>query len=391
MITEYYTCKKSEDYIRRYNTRGCFDDRYISIAKSILLDDDPRYDDLSSIKYLGNNICENPPRNAFIFFENGEKRNYLEIEVIIMEYLMGYKEYYVPGKIFFNLRRSNDEMLDHMIPDHIKEMQSKVKLWHGTERAKPRVFVQSALFSAQRLLAGDKSEGMIFKEKIASCVNSTIYYTGYYLDQCCLDVWSELFFRCQSDFSKEYKFKEKDLLKSLGKDTGGSYKDWLRSNIKRLACSYVDISCESKFNDTVYYTGPLLNAEYCDVGGVWMVRFEERIKPYLIDKTGFSISNYVVRKEFKTHHMAKFIYEYILSRKPNENKFTISLNLLRSYAWPNERVKQNKSAFITTVRAAVKKLNKLKSINFTLDLVESADSTDFNLVFFKKIDKPATG
>ncbi|WP_340124612.1 hypothetical protein [Methylobacter svalbardensis] len=255
---------------------------------------------------------------------------------------------------------------------------SKNTKWSRKECAKPRIFVQSALFSAQRLF----SDAGIINKEIASSKNFTVKLRGHYLDQCCLDIWSELFYRCQNDFSEKYEFNVKDLLKTLNKGSGGKSNDWLINRIKLLSCSYINIIYTKPLKGA-HYSGPLLTARYFEMSESIEVVFDERIIE-LFDETGFSVCDSKVRHGLKKNLMAKFIYEYVLSRSPKEKPQMISLTTLRSYAWPLKRKDQAKESFKRAVNSAIKTLNEIEDITFTLKLIKSTTSKDFNLVFSKK-------
>ena len=373
--------EKNEDYLSRYGRSHSLDDINISRAKDILLNVGNRYNDELSLKYLGNLICENPPPQAF-YFDHGRKRNELEVEVIIREYLTGLKRYC--EEIYENTGcgafYAYDSMQGEKNPYAVAVVSKKTQ-WSRKECAKPRVFVQSGLFSAQRLLPED---GIIINKQIASSKNFTVKLTGHYLNQCCLDVWTELFYRCQNDFSQEYEFKVKDLLKTLDKGSGRKSNEWLINKVKLLTCSFVNINYLDKFKDE-YYSGPLLSAEYLELTESITVKFDERIID-LFDKTGFSMCDSKIRHDLKTNLMAKFIYEYVLSRSPNAKPHMISLKMLRSYAWPLKRKDQANEDFKRAVTTAVNTLNKMEDITFTVKLMKSTtNDKDSNLVFFSKV------
>ena len=81
------------------------------------------------------------------------------------------------------------------------------------------------------------------KELIAAQDGITIRYTGEQLDQADLDVWEQaLHLARQQALGTQCRFTEKGFLKALGRQSGKSGREWLRSAFARLTATAVEIS-----------------------------------------------------------------------------------------------------------------------------------------------------
>ena len=228
-----------------------------------------------------------------------------------------------------------------------------------------------------KILRGNKN--IIINDSIPAPTNVTIDYRGYLLDQDSLDIWAKLFYHCQDDFSKQHIFKKAKLLKSLGKDTGGTYQKWLDKRMKSLSLSCVDICYKPTYKEDITYSGPLLNASLSD--GNWSVSFNEGVVNLL--DMGFSITDLSVRQALKTNNIAKFLYEYGNSRtfkKTTTRPSLISLTKLQEYANPLDTGKP-KSEFKRQVKSAIDQLNAIKDICFSVNMEENEGINKLNIYF----------
>ena len=81
------------------------------------------------------------------------------------------------------------------------------------------------------------------RELLAAQRGISIRFTGKQLDQADLDVWEQaLHLARQQALGTQCRFTEKGFLKALGRQTGKSGRDWLRSAFARLGASLVEIS-----------------------------------------------------------------------------------------------------------------------------------------------------
>ena len=81
------------------------------------------------------------------------------------------------------------------------------------------------------------------QELIAAQDGFTIRYTGEQLDQSDLDVWEQALHLARTQaLGTQCRFTEKGFLKALGRQSGKSGREWLRSAFARLTATAVEIS-----------------------------------------------------------------------------------------------------------------------------------------------------
>ena len=115
----------------------------------------------------------------------------------------------------------------------------QLPLWPEPKRGAPNAVLRGALFAA---IHKDR-QYMRRKELIAAQDGITIRYTGEQLDQTDLDVWEQaLHLARQQALGIQCRFTEKGFLKALGRQSGKSGREWLRSAFARLTATAVEIS-----------------------------------------------------------------------------------------------------------------------------------------------------
>ena len=116
----------------------------------------------------------------------------------------------------------------------------QLPLWPEPKRGAPNVVLRGALFAA---IQGKGRTAMLRKELIAAQRGITIRYTGWQLDQSDLDVWEQALHLARTQaLGTQCRFTEKGFLKALGRQTGKSDREWLRSAFARLTATAVEIS-----------------------------------------------------------------------------------------------------------------------------------------------------
>ena len=116
----------------------------------------------------------------------------------------------------------------------------QLPLWPELKRGAPNVVLRGALFAA---IQGKGRAAMLRKELIAAQRGITIRYTGWQLDQSDLDVWEQALHLARTQaLGTQCRFTEKGFLKALGRQTGKSDREWLRSAFARLTATAVEIS-----------------------------------------------------------------------------------------------------------------------------------------------------
>ena len=116
----------------------------------------------------------------------------------------------------------------------------QLPLWPEPKRGAPNAVLRAALFAA---IQGKGRQYMLRKELIATQDGVTIRYTGGQLDQADLDVWEQALHLARTQaLGTECHFTEKGFLKTLGRQTGKSDREWLRYAFARLTATAVEIS-----------------------------------------------------------------------------------------------------------------------------------------------------
>ena len=123
-------------------------------------------------------------------------------------------------------------------PEPAKVIQ--LPLWPEPKRGAPNAVLRGALFPA---IQGKGRVAMLRKELVAAQRGITIRYTGWQLDQSDLDVWEQALHLARTQaLGTRCHFTEKGFLKDLGRQTGKSDREWLRSAFARLAATAVELS-----------------------------------------------------------------------------------------------------------------------------------------------------
>ena len=116
----------------------------------------------------------------------------------------------------------------------------QLPLWPEPKRGAPNAVLRGALFAA---VQGKGRAAMLRKELVAAQRGITIRYTGWQLDQSDLDVWEQALHLARTQaLGTQCRFTEKGFLKALGRQTGKSDREWLRSAFARLTATAVEIS-----------------------------------------------------------------------------------------------------------------------------------------------------
>ena len=116
----------------------------------------------------------------------------------------------------------------------------QLPLWPEAKRGAPNAVLRAALFAA---IQGKGRQYMLRKELIATQDGVSIRYTGGQLDQADLDVWEQALHLARTQaLGTRCHFTEKGFLQALGRQTGKSDREWLRSAFARLTATAVEIS-----------------------------------------------------------------------------------------------------------------------------------------------------
>ena len=114
----------------------------------------------------------------------------------------------------------------------------QLPLWPEPKRGAPNAVLRGALFAAIH-----KDRRYMDRELLAAQDGITVWFTGKQLDQSDLDVWEQTLHlaRTQALGTRCY-FTAHGFLKALGRQTGKSGHEWLKSVFSRLSATDVQIS-----------------------------------------------------------------------------------------------------------------------------------------------------
>ena len=114
----------------------------------------------------------------------------------------------------------------------------QLPLWPEAKRGAPNAVLRGALFAAIH-----KDRRYMDRELLAAQSGITIRFTGKQLDQADLDVWEQALHLARTQaLGRRCRFTEKGFLTALGRQSGKSGRDWLRSAFARLVACQVEIS-----------------------------------------------------------------------------------------------------------------------------------------------------
>lgn len=116
--------------------------------------------------------------------------------------------------------------------------QMALPIWDETKRATPLAFVESALFSAAPLRTRQYLEDV----QIDSSDDHSVTYTGVRLTQYDADVWRGIMHLARgTEDDQLVHFSSRQLLRLIGRDTGGNQRRQLLRALKRLQATSVSI------------------------------------------------------------------------------------------------------------------------------------------------------
>lgn len=189
-----------------------------------------------------------------------------------------------------------------------KAKYSGIIQWPKDSRAAPNSILRSALFGI--IKQGDRA---FLKDIIvASWKGATINYTGQQLDQSDFDVWLSVTHinKSHNIFGKiPLQKTEYQILRLLGKTTGKTDYQWLRSSISRLK------ACEVKIQDGPHiYAGSFIDEYYRNNNtGELIIIINDKLMSLFT--AGFTHFPWNSRKELGRNQLGKWFLGYIESQK----------------------------------------------------------------------------
>lgn len=206
--------------------------------------------------------------------------------------------------------------------------QGVLPFWPDDMRGLPAAALRSALFAPVKRGARAHAERL----EIKSVGDFKIIFTGHLLDQADLDVYKQtLHLARKQPLGNATLFKARDFLRSIGRDTGSSQRDWLLRSITRLAAGLVEIS-----KGHLSYSGSLID----DIGRDTRLHYYYvTLNPRIADlfAQGWSTINPVQRKALGNAQLAKWLHAFTSGQ---EKPLTFRLDKLAEYA--NSRRKRKR-------------------------------------------------
>ena len=149
----------------------------------------------------------------------------------------------------------------------------QLPLWPEAKRGAPNAVLRGALFPA---IQGKNRAATLRKELVAAQRGVTIRYTGWQLDQSDLDVWEQALHLARPQaLGARCRFTEKGFLKALGRQTGKSDREWLRSAFARLAGAVVELTQAGRT-----YGGTLLEFYRDEDTGRTVLEINPKLAPF---------------------------------------------------------------------------------------------------------------
>ena len=119
-----------------------------------------------------------------------------------------------------------------------RDAQMSLPIWEDAKRATPLAFVECALFSAAPL----RSRQFLESVQIDSSEQHSVTYTGVRLTQYDADVWRGIMHLARgAERDSVVRFTARELLRLIGRDTGGAPRRQLVRSLRRLQATSVSI------------------------------------------------------------------------------------------------------------------------------------------------------
>lgn len=183
----------------------------------------------------------------------------------------------------------------------------QLPLWPNAIRAVPNTVLRSALFGV--IQRGRRK--FLDRVAIASIDGLTVRHTGPRLDQADLDVWEQcLHLARTSPLGDRIEFTSYSFLKAIGRGTGKSDREWLKSALTRLQVSAVEIEERQRA-----YSGQLLR-DYArnDQSRRYVIEVNPKIIA-LFGRDGWTGLEWEQRQALKRQPLAQWLHGFYSSHK----------------------------------------------------------------------------
>lgn len=145
----------------------------------------------------------------------------------------------------------------------------QLPLWPEPMRGTPNPWLRGALFAAIQ----GKERRALKRELLATVTGLQIRFTGWQLDQSDMDVWDTFVHLSRMQkLGQRVEFSAHALLVALGRNTGKSDHEWLKSCVARLYSAGVEITI-----DRHSYFGTMLKGERDEMTGRYAVELDPKL------------------------------------------------------------------------------------------------------------------
>ena len=179
----------------------------------------------------------------------------------------------------------------------------QLPLWPELKRGAPNAVLRGALFAAVH-----KDRRYMDREFLAAQRGISIRFTGKQLDQADLDVWEQALHLARTQaLGARCRFTEKGFLKALGRQSGKSGRDWLRSVFARLAGAVVELT-----HDGRTYGGTLLEFYRDEDTGRTVLEINPKLAPFF-GPTRWTQIDWEQRQRLRAKPLALWLHGFYAS------------------------------------------------------------------------------
>lgn len=219
----------------------------------------------------------------------------------------------------------------------------QLPLWPEAKRGAPNAVLRGALFAAVH-----KDRRYMDRELLASQRGITIRFTGKQLDQADLDVWEQALHLARTQaLGTQCRFTEKGFLKALGRQSGKSGRDWLRSAFARLAGAVVELTQDGRT-----YGGTLLEFYRDEDTGRTVLEINPKLAPFF-GPTRWTQIDWEQRQRLRGKPLALWLHGFYASHaEPRALTVEYLHNLSGSQTKQLRKFKQNLTQALRDLQAA---------------------------------------
>ena len=179
----------------------------------------------------------------------------------------------------------------------------QLPLWPAPKRGAPNAVLRGALFAAVH-----KDRRYMDRELLAAQRGIAIRFTGKQLDQADLDVWEQALHLARTQaLGTRCRFTEKGFLKALGRQSGKSGREWLRSVFARLAGAVVELTQDGRT-----YGGTLLEFYRDEDTGRTVLEINPKLAPFF-GPTRWTQIDWEQRQRLRAKPLALWLHGFYAS------------------------------------------------------------------------------